>query len=93
VLKLVFNFKIKTIPKCFNQYYQPVSQTHKYSTRFASNNNLATIKYNITSSQRSIRYTGSKMWNEMPDKIKTSYHIIYTIFLNQLKKYLKGHSI
>jgi len=29
----------------------------------------------------------------MPDEIKTSYHTSYTIFLNQLKKYLKGHSI
>jgi len=66
----VFNFKTKTIPKCFDQYVQPASQMHNYQTRFVSNNNLAVTKYNKTITQRSIRHTGGKLWYEMPDEIK-----------------------
>jgi len=50
---------MKTIFKCFDQYYQPVYQTLKCLTRFASKNNLTTIKCNKTS-QRLIRYIGNK---------------------------------
>ena len=45
VLKFVFNFARKTIPKCFNQYFQPVVHTHNYPIRFAENN-LAVVKFN-----------------------------------------------
>ena len=29
VLKLVFSFRTKTIPKCLSYYFQPVVQIHK----------------------------------------------------------------
>ena len=80
VLKFVFNFRKKKLPKCFDQYFQPVVQVHNYSTRFAENS-LAVVRFSKISTQRSIRYTGSKFWNEMPEKIKSSLHISYTTFV------------
>ena len=71
VLKFVFNFRKKKLPKCFDQYFQPVVQVHNYLTRFAENS-LAVVRFSKISTQRSIRYTGSKFWNEMPEKIKSS---------------------
>ena len=59
VLKFVFNFRKKIIPKCFRKYFQPVAQIHNYPTKFAVNN-LALVKLNIISTQRSIRYTKTK---------------------------------
>jgi len=90
VLKFVFNFKTKTITKCFDQYFQPASQMHNYQTRFVSDNNLAVTKYNKTITQRSIRHTGGKLWNEMPDETKRNTYLNQNIFLNKVKKYLKG---
>ena len=36
-LKFVFYFRKKKLPKCFDQYFQPVVQVHNYPTRFAEN--------------------------------------------------------
>ena len=89
VLKFVFNFRKKKLPKCFDQYFQPVVQVHNYSTRFAENS-LAVVRFRKISTQRSIRYTGSKFWNEMPEKIKSSLCISYTTFVLHVKEFLKG---
>ena len=37
-----------------------------------------------------IRYTGSKFWNEMPEKIKSSLSISYTTFVLHVKEFLKS---
>jgi len=51
---------------------------------------LAVTKYNKTITQRSIRHTGGKLWNEMPDEIKRSIYLSQNIFLNKVKGYLKS---
>ena len=89
VLKFVFNFRKKKLPKCFDQYFQPVVQVHNYPTRFAENS-LAVVRFSKVSTQRSIQYTGSKFSNEMPEKIKSSLCISYTTFVLRVKKFLKG---
>ena len=43
MLKIVFNFRKKKLPKCFDQYFQPVVQVHNYPTRFAENS-LAVVR-------------------------------------------------
>ena len=76
----MFNFRKKKLPKCFNQYFQPVVQVHNYRTTFAENS-LAVVRFSKISTQISTRYTGSKFWNEMPEKIKGSLYISYTTFV------------
>ena len=88
-LKFVFNFRKKKLPKCFDQYFQPVVQVHNYPTKFAENS-LAVARFSKISTQRSIRYTGSKVWNKMPEKIKSSLCISYTTFVLRVKEFLKG---
>ena len=87
VLKFVINFRKKKLPKCFDQYFHPVVQVHNYPTRFAENS-LAVFRFSKISTQRS--YTGSKFWNEMPEKIKSSLCISYTTFVLRVKEFLKG---
>ena len=89
VLKFVFNLRKKKLPKCFDQYFQPVVHVHNYPTRFAENS-LAFVRFSKLSTQRSIRYTGSRFWNDMPEKIKSSLWISYTTFVLRLKEFLKG---
>ena len=79
----------KKLPKCFDQYFQPVVQVPNYPTTFAENS-LAVVTLSKISTQRSIRYTGSKFWNEMPEKIKSSLCISYTTFVLRVKEFLKG---
>ena len=88
-LDFVFNFKKKKPPKYFDQYFQPVVQVHNYPTRFAENS-LAVVRFRKISTQRSIQYTGSKLWNEMPEKIKSSLYISYTTFVLYVKGFLMG---
>ena len=89
VLKFVFNFRKKKLPKCFDQYFQPVVQVHNYPTRFPENS-LAVVRFSKISTKRSIRYTGSKFLKKMPEKIKSSLYIRYTTFVLRVKKFLKG---
>ena len=87
--KFVFNFRKKKLPKCFDQYFYPVVQVHNYPIRFAENS-LAVVRFSKISTQRSIRYTGSKFWNKMPEKIKNSLCISYATFVLRVKEFLKG---
>ena len=87
MLKFVFNFRKKKIFKFFDQYSQPVVQVHNYQTRFAENS-LAV--FGEISTQRSIRYTISKFWNKMPEKIKNCFCISCTTLVHRVKEYLKG---
>ena len=48
------------------------------------------VKFSKISTQRSIRYTRSKFWNEMPEKLKSSLCVNYPAFVHRLKNYLKG---
>ena len=89
VLKFVFYFRKKKLPKCFDQYFQPVVQVHNYPNQFAENS-LAVVRFSKISTQRSIRYTGSKFWNEMLEEIKSSLYISYTTFVLHVKEFLKG---
>ena len=74
MLKFAFKVRTKTTPKCCNQYLQPLVQIHNYSIRFAANN-LTDVESNNIYSQRSIRYTVSKFWIEMPENSKSSFRV------------------
>ena len=90
LFKLVFNFGKKIISKCLDQYFQPVVQIHNYPIKFAGNNYFAALLFNKTFTQHIIRYAGSKLWNEEPEKINCSYYRSHNIFEHRIKEYLKG---
>ena len=92
LLKFIFSFRTKTIPKCLCYYFQPDVQIHNYSTKFAVNN-LAVVKFNKISTQLSIRYTGSKFWDKMAEKIKSICYLSHNTFVHRVKKYLWGNQI
>ena len=45
VLKFARKFKMKTLPKCFKNYFQLASQVHIYSTRFAADENWSVPRF------------------------------------------------
>ena len=70
-LILVYQWFHKLIPSCFLVFFKPISSIHDYSTRQSVNENLfiksiQTTQYGI----RSLHYTGSHLWNSLPNTIK-----------------------
>ena len=70
VLKIMYKINTKTLRNCFGDFLQIPSKTHYCPTRFATGNNYFFFLFNKTNSQRSIRYEGPKLWNELPNELK-----------------------
>ena len=88
-LNNIFKLEVKKkVPKCFDEYFHLVVQVHNYPTRFAENSLV--VRFSKISTQKSIQYTGSKFWNEMPEKIKSSLCKSYTTFVLRVKEFLMG---
>ena len=71
LLSFVYECINKTSPSYFHDYFTLLSSVHQYDTRQARMggiflNRRNTLQYGI----RSVRYTGTKSWNELPIIIK-----------------------
>ena len=71
ILSCAYQWFHKLIPSCFLAFFKPISSIHDYSTRQSVNENLfiksiQTTQYGI----RSLHYTGSHLWNSLPNTIK-----------------------
>lgn len=65
----MYKFYANQLPPSFNSYFTSNSSIHSYNTRQASNYHLFSLS---TSHRRnSIVATGPKLWNGLPDDIKT----------------------
>ena len=68
----MYKINTKTLPNCFSDFLQIPSKTHYYPTQFATSNNYSLSRCNKTNSQRSIRYKGSKLLNELLNELKNT---------------------
>ena len=74
----------------FNDYYTIPSEIHENPTRFACNDNWAVNFRSINSTtQRSIKFTGCKLWNELPSEIKSVNESSLKYFCKKIKVLLK----
>ena len=88
VSKLMYKFKSKSLPICFNEYFVLPSKVHSYSTRFVTGNNYSLTRFNKSNSQRSIRYQGPKIWNELLADIKNIAQKNKHVFIKKIKEFL-----
>ena len=80
-------FHNNKLPVSFSQYFNRIAAIHSVHTR--SNTSGLTYyipQYKTTRLQRSLKYTGVKIWNKIPTWIKTKS---YSQFLKHLKLYLQ----
>ena len=84
---------MKTLPKCFENYFQLASQVHIYSTRFATNENWSVPRFEKTYTQRLIKYKDSILWNALPTDLRDNYLKSYAIFVNRLKQFLQCNQL
>ena len=79
--KLMFNLDRCKLPTSFTKYFKKVSHIHFRVTRSSVNNKLYLPRYRSNRLQRSLKYRGVKVWNDVPcnlKKIATPYIILAT---------------
>ncbi len=54
------------VPTCFNRMFMANNKTNKYNTHFG--NNLRTPKQNTNIVRQTLKFMGTKVWNEIPDR-------------------------
>ena len=71
-LKFMFSFKKKILPNGFKDYFTIPSEMHEYPAKFSWDDNWA-VNFHCTKSttQRSIKFTGCKVWNNLPSEFKS----------------------
>ena len=65
--------------------FQMLDCLHSYSTRSVSNNNLFTPRGKTQNFQKTLSFSGSKIWNEIPTEIRMAQT------LHSSKDHLKKH--
>ena len=75
VAKLVFHHRYQRLPLLLSNLFTKTNQVSQTSARFSSianNPTLCILLYKTIKFQKSIRYQGVKIWNEIPTNIKTN---------------------
>ena len=89
IATFMYKFHNNKQPVSFSQYFNRIAAIHSVHTK--SNTSGLTYyvsQYKTTRPQRSLKYTGVKIWNQIPHWIKTES---YSQFLKHLKLYLQGN--
>ena len=72
--KFMYQYYHDKLPDYFSEFFAVAEVTHRYVTRLRlnSNTNFRSIDCNKVSMQRSIRFTGPKIWEETPLRLRES---------------------
>jgi hypothetical protein len=72
--KFMYQYYHDKLPDYFSEFFAVAEVTHRYETRLRlnSNTNFRSIDCNKVSMQRSIRFTGPKIWEETPLRLRES---------------------
>ena len=90
VLKFMFSFNQKILPNCFKDYFTIPWKIHEYPTRLACDDNWA-VNFHCTKSttQRSIKFTGCKLWNDLLSEFISIRELSVKSFSKKIKTLLK----
>ena len=68
--KFMHQFSDKSLPASFEKYFTRTTFIHCHSTRTSERNDYFLPHFSTTRLQRSIRFSGVKLWNSIPCKFK-----------------------
>ena len=82
-------FTYKKIPDIFCQYFTHSNDIFYYSTRNSVNYKLYLLQVSSNRTQRSIKYVGAKIWNNIPSRFKQFFYPKFKFLYKQylLQKY------
>ena len=84
VAKLMHQFTYKKISDIFCQYFTYSNDIVKYSTGNSANYNLYLPQFSSNKKQRSVKYVGHKIWNNIPGRFKQFAYPKFKFFTNNL---------
>ena len=70
--KFMHQFYKNSLPNTFSGYFLEVREIHQRNTRVANTLNYVVKRCNKKAGERSIKYIGAKMWNNLPKEIQTA---------------------
>ena len=71
-------------PSRFRDYFSHPSDIHTHSTRPSSTKNISLPRFSSAKTQRSIKYIGAKIWNNIPLDLKQLPHNKFEFSYQQL---------
>jgi len=71
----MYQFNRKKLPTYFSHYFTYSSDISSYSTRHTANKHNFIPRFASSKSQRSLKYAGAKIWNNIPTDIKNKSFI------------------
>jgi len=89
--KFMHSYENNQLPSHFNHYFKSIQTVHKYPTRLACSKNFFLPRVNSSQGQCSLKFSGPKVWSEIPDHIKFQSHFHYKhLYKNCLLSGLAG---
>ena len=76
IAKFMHSHFNNTLPECFANFFRERSIDHSHFTRSSTNIMYETTFYRTARGQRSIRFYGPKIWNEIPASKKNSFKTV-----------------
>ena len=62
--------KTASLTVFFSDFFQEIGSVHQYNTRASNNRNYNTISCRSSRGQKSIKYYGPKIWNDIPNSCR-----------------------
>ena len=75
-------FSDKSLPASFKKYFTCTTFVHRHSTRTSERNDYFLPHFSTSRLQRSIRFSGVKIWNSIPCKFK---NLSFKKFISEYK--------
>ena len=75
----------KLLPEIVGDFHVPADKVHSYQTRSAVSGNVFLPRYDLSFTQKSITFSGVKLWSEIPVSIKKALSL--DSFKDRLKAY------
>ena len=86
-----YNVHKKNCPSYLTNHFQPVSQVQRYNLRNYDINNFIIPKPKLELFKSSIHYSGTVLWNNLPQSLKNSDSL--SIFKNLLCEHILANQI
>ena len=85
--KTMYKFQKGLLPPVFDTYFSKPS--HRYNTRFSSQNNLSMLRINTAQDKSRLRYIGPTVWLKIQPNIREAPSL--KVFISLYRNYLIGH--
>ena len=92
IAKSMYQYIHNKLPHCFCNYFANLSDSHHHTIRNSSTHNLQLPRFSTFKTQKSSKFVGAKIWNNIPDDIKKLCYGKFKIaFKNILLKRYASH--